>query len=286
MPSIAFITEPNPSRIDAAETAILRELEKQGATTTLLPWDAPASVLKKHDLLVAKTAYNYYRYISEFRDFLERVENTGLTMQNPPETILWNLEKTYLQELESKGFSPAPTMWIPRGKAPNLAKEMRTRGWEKVVLKPTISAGSFNTWVTTPDDVLDIADDFEEALKTQSYMMQRFLPEAISVGEWSLVFINGDISHTILKTPKKGDFRVQKQYGGNYRKLEAPDFVRNIAKKIITSLPTVPLYGRVDGIVSRDQFFLMELELIEPDLYFNICPEALPRFADALLAAA
>jgi glutathione synthase/RimK-type ligase-like ATP-grasp enzyme len=280
--AIAFITEPKPTRLDSAEDQVIEALKQMGHQASYLPWDAPLSRLKEHDLLVVKTAYNYYRALSEFTAFLDRAQGAGLAMVNSPELVRWNMEKTYLKELEAKGFSPPPTMWLPAQSTLDLKSEMEKRGWEKVVLKPTISAGSYQTWVTTPGDIIDVEDDFRAANRAQAYMMQRYMAETVSEGEWSLVFLEGALSHTVLKTPKAGDFRVQKQYGGQYQKKNPPAAAKALAEKLIARLPEVPLYGRVDGVMSGGQFYLMELELIEPDLYLAHCPEVLPRYAAAL----
>ena len=44
------------------------------------------------------------------------------------------------------------------------------------------------------------------------------------------------------------------------------------------------LYARVDGCIVDGRFVLMELEMLEPDLFFNLAPEAAPRFANSLEA--
>jgi hypothetical protein len=44
-------------------------------------------------------------------------------------------------------------------------------------------------------------------------------------------------------------------------------------------------YARVDGYLHNDRLVLMELELIEPQLYLDLEPEAPSRFAGAIAAA-
>jgi hypothetical protein len=42
-------------------------------------------------------------------------------------------------------------------------------------------------------------------------------------------------------------------------------------------------YARVDGIVINNELHLMEVECIEPDLYFNLSEGSLERFVNAIV---
>jgi len=44
------------------------------------------------------------------------------------------------------------------------------------------------------------------------------------------------------------------------------------------------LYARVDLVRCKGEWALMELELIEPSLYFNLSPSSPQKFVDAFLA--
>ena len=52
-------------------------------------------------------------------------------------------------------------------------------------------------------------------------------------------------------------------------RITAPADLIAQAAKALSSLPEVPLYARVDGIARDGAFVLMELELIEPNLFFE-----------------
>ena len=96
-------------------------------------------------------------------------------------------------------------------------------------------------------------------------------------------FFSNSYKYSILKVPQKGDYRVQIEYGGKYYSEHAPDFVFESAKIIADFYMDNCLYLRVDGVVSNNIFYVMEVEMIEPDLYMNIVPEAKEPFVDAIV---
>ncbi len=113
-------------------------------------------------------------------------------------------------------------------------------------------------------------------------MIQPFVTEVQTRGEWSFVFFAKQYSHAVLKRAKAGDFRVQKDFGG-YLGDESPSpALIAAAERVIQKMNTPLLYARVDGVEVADNFLLMELELIEPELYFRPCAPAAQRFADAI----
>jgi hypothetical protein len=125
----------------------------------------------------------------------------------------------------------------------------------------------------------------DELLRGPGALVQKFMPEIVTVGEWSLVFFSGRYSHAVIKTPKSGDFRVQHDFGGEERAAEPPTRVLEDAVRVIEEIGSTPLYSRVDGVESGGRLHLMELELIEPALFLKSSPLAAGRFADAIASA-
>ena len=101
-------------------------------------------------------------------------------------------------------------------------------------------------------------------------MVQQFVPEILEQGEWSLVFLCGEFSHAVVKSPAAGDFRVQWQFGGTSRAAEPGGQIIEAAKRIVDLLAEQPLYARIDGTQDESGFVLMEVELIEPVLFLGL----------------
>jgi hypothetical protein len=115
-------------------------------------------------------------------------------------------------------------------------------------------------------------------------MMQPFERGIVQEGEFSLIYFNGQLSHSILKVPKGGDFRVQEEHGSDVRAIQADAALLAAGDTVIRAIGKPLLYGRVDLVRSGSQFRVMEVELIEPALYLRTDPGAPDRFADAVVS--
>ena len=201
-------------------------------------------------------------------------------MLNPPEVVAWNAKKTYLAELEKRGVDIVPTEFVLRGAArtARVADILGERGWDEVVIKPVVSAGSFRTERFSSATV-PAAQAFLDALVAdRDAMVQRWMPSVETYGERSLVWIDGAVTHAIRKTPRfaGGDERVSDE-------VAIADDERAFAERALAPFASELLYARVDMVRDGEGTLrIMELELIEPSLFFAQSKPALDRFVSAL----
>jgi glutathione synthase/RimK-type ligase-like ATP-grasp enzyme len=212
-------------------------------------------------------------------DWLGLLDGAGVPVFNDSELVRWNSDKRYLLELRERGVAIVPSQ-VAAGAA--LRQVITGLAGEQVVIKPTVGASAHHSVRGTAGD-----DDLDRALAELpdgAYLVQPFQPEVVSEGEWSLMFIEGEFSHAVLKRPAPDDYRVQDDFGGRTEVIEAPDFVVEEAAAALAALKTrmPPLYARVDGIVVGGRFLLMELELIEPYMFLPQYPAAVDRLAQAV----
>ena len=127
-------------------------------------------------------------------------------------------------------------------------------------------------------------NEVESYFANRPFLAQPFITHVVDEGEFSLCYFDGRHSHTLLKTPKKNDFRVQEEHGGFIRAVEPETALLEAGRKVMNSLEATPLYARADFVRAADKesFWLMELELVEPSLYLRVDPEAPARFARSL----
>jgi glutathione synthase/RimK-type ligase-like ATP-grasp enzyme len=155
--------------------------------------------------------------------------------------------------------------------------------WEKIVIKPAFSAGSYLTKLIDQSELESIQEAFKEHFETKDFLLQEFRPEIKKLGEISFIFFNGKFSHAVNKKPVENDFRVQIQYGGKYTLVQPNADLLRQAELVVSKIPEKLLYARVDGIVIKNKLHLMEIELIEPDLYFDIAIGSREKFVEAFL---
>lgn len=245
-------------------------------------WDDASIDWTTFDYLLFRNTWDYYQKETAFNDWLQKMESLGIKTLNPLAVIQQNKHKFYLKELENKGVLILPTIFLEKNSKKKLEDTLPTN-WKKIVIKPAFSAGSYLTKLVDRSEIASIQKEFEEHFETKDFLLQEFRQEIKELGETSFIFFNGVFSHAINKKPVDGDFRVQIQYGGKYTLLEPNIELINQAKYVLEQIPEKLLYARIDGIVKDNQLHLMEIELIEPDLYFDIAIGSIERFVDAFL---
>jgi glutathione synthase/RimK-type ligase-like ATP-grasp enzyme len=249
---------------------LVQELERKGYSISTLPWNIDTD-WSKFDCAIIRTTWDYVNRPQEFLQKLEKISQETRLL-NSLSTIKWNIHKSYLSEFEAKGITIVPTLFFK-----NTDPFMIPTSWEcdKIVIKPAISAGSFNTMVFTKEELK--SEDFRSKLMAGDWMCQPYLPQ-ISEGEISLIYFNKKFSHGLIKTPKSNEFRVQEEFGGEVRAINPDPELLKAGEKIINAVSDELLYARVDFIPHKNQYALMELELIEPSLYFRTHPSSALNF--------
>ena len=284
MPSCAFLTIADLGDFvsdDELAAALLRE---RGWRVDFWPWDQAAD-WSLYDLVVIRTTWDYHERPQQFLTVLAAIEDSGTPLVNPLSLVRWNLDKHYLGDLQSQGVPIVPTRYARRLAArEELEAHFQCFNTDELILKPPVNVNAFHTYRVPRADLAVLLPDLAAEFGERPYMAQPFMPAILSEGEFSLVYINGQFSHAILKTPAAGDFRVQEEHGGLITAVAAEQGLRSAGRRALDALPAAPLYARVDLVRSDNAFLVMELELIEPSLYLRMHPAAPRRFANALAA--
>ena len=197
--------------------------------------------------------------------------------------VRWNLRKTYLGDLRDHGVPIVPTVFVAPGQPWSLESTLVERRWGEAVVKPTVSLSAHRTYRCNSENAGEVQALVERG-SDHGYMVQPYVDEIADGGEWSLVYFLGQYSHTCRKRPAPGDFRVQREHGGSRAIAEPPPEVRVAAERVVEVCAATCLYARIDGVLSGDTWQVMEVELIDPELYLDT-GETVERFADAIEAA-
>ncbi|MCK6512018.1 hypothetical protein L6R29_18915 [Myxococcota bacterium] len=278
----AFWSAESPL-VTADDMHLVRALRGRGVEVQPLVWrrDDPLGV--DCDACLVRTPWDYQEDAAGFLGWLEALSGTGMRVAHDPALLRWNIEKTYLAELGRRGARVIPTVYMDVDDPRSLVEVASEAGWSEVVLKPVIAAGGLDTYRLGVAEMEAFAPRYRALLAEKAMMLQPFLPEVLSKGEWSLIFFGGEYSHSVRKIPKGGEFRVQDKHGGRACAEEVDREVRDVAEKILDSVGQTLLYARVDGIVQEDGFTLIELEIFEPELFFRMDAGAADRFAEVLM---
>lgn len=271
--------QPEPTADDQILAAALAPL---GIAVDSVPWTAidPYAVVDAPPIVIRST-WDYHRLPTMFRVWLQALKESSRIVWNDPAIALGNIDKIYLQQLESTGIAIPKTRWIDRPDVDSIRDAMQTEGWSTAVLKPRIAATAYGTFLVTPDTDLGAVD--LAPARASGALLQEFIPEIATDGETSLVYCDGVFSHAVIKHAKNGDFRVQKDFGGSVTLTSPSPALLDFGNRVVKTIPQPCLYARVDLVLAARGPLLMELELVEPELYFSAAPDAAATFAMAIL---
>ena len=234
-----------------------------------------ADDLDAFDLVLPLLVWGYPFAPEQWAQAVERWEREGVRLRNPASVLRWNSDKAYLGRLAEGGAPVVPTLFAERLSEAVMERARERFATDRLVAKPRISSTAWQTIRWSPGVSL-------EGGPTGPAMIQPYLPAIEESGEVSLIFFAGRFSHAISKHPQPGDFRVQPEFDGIIARYDpAPDELA-AARRVLEAVEEELLYARVDlvrGLSGAPE--LIELELIEPDLYLGYEAAAGARFAEA-----
>jgi glutathione synthase/RimK-type ligase-like ATP-grasp enzyme len=243
-------------------------------------WSEPVDP-HEFDLVLPLVAWGYHHHFGRWMEVLDEFERAAAPVRNPIPVLRWNSDKAYLAELWQRGIATVPTEVVDHLDEAALERVRSHFGCSDIVVKPPISASAYRTFRLRGGDPLP------ESVRGLKMMAQPWLETIVETGEWSLIFFDGQLSHTVSKVPVPGEFRVQPEYGGIIELCDAPSGAEELALAALAAAPASTLYARVDVVVGNDGTLqIMELELVEPAFFLAQAPEAAPNLARAVVSVA
>lgn len=283
---IAFLTSSQLAGLYEDDLLAARELEAQGHQVRPVVWtDTAPSELDAFDVVVMRTPWDWFHRRQEFRRYLHALRTTRARVVNAPQLMLDFADKTYLPRLAAHGVDVVPSELLRADELHRVPTLLTTRGWERAVLKPAFTANAVGAHLFSAGDATRVLDAVRAVAPPpdEPFLLQPFVP-SIAQGELSFVFFGGRFSHGVKKLPRAGDWRVQHDYGGVSAPFTPSAQEVSEATQLLAQSAPGSVYARVDAVEWKGRLHLMELEVVEPELFFRHEPAASARFAAALLS--
>ena len=228
------------------------------------------------------TPWDYPEDPAQFMSLLQTIDNSQAVLVNDIRIIRWNIEKTYLRDLQQGGAAIVPTIYGEGLRRDTLADYFAAHGTDRIIIKPVVSTNATDTFRLEKNPPEEVMTRLLAAFSGRRFMVQPFIASIQNEGEYSLFYIDNTFSHAIQKTPKSDDFRVQEEHGANIERVEPEAALIAAADKALAIVKPAPLYARCDFVRAEDGTFLvMELELIEPSMYLRMKEGSAAAFAAA-----
>jgi hypothetical protein len=269
-------------------------LQTRGADASVEAWDDEGVDWRGFDLVVIRSTWDYS---GRRHEFLTWADGVGDRLHNPPPLVRWNSDKRYLRDLAGFGIPVVETSYVAPGEpAPVIERES--------VIKPTVSAGARDTGRFWPDQAQQAADLIAAiGASGRTAMVQPYLASVDTQGEIAIVFVDGEPTHALRKRAvlRPGEIApVRDDEVGAAEAMYDPDLVgadtptsaelasaAAVVAEVTRRFGAAPLYARVDQLRdSGGRPVLLELEAVEPALYFEHGPGSAHRLADAIVSRA
>jgi len=279
---VALATYESAPELAPDDRPLVPALARVGVRAEPAVWSDASLPWESFDAVVIRSCWDYHLRVAEFFSWLDRLESADIRVWNPPTIVRWNADKRYLLDLARRGVPTIPTMIALRGRPRDVEAIVHAEGWRHVVVKPAISASGYETHsLTSPFDAA-ARETIERVASVSHVLVQPFVEEIPRDGELSFTFIDGRFSHATLKRARSGEFRVQTEHGGSVESTTVDATLVEQASRVLGAVDDLPLYARVDGVVRDGDLLLMELELIEPNVFLGACDGAVDDLAAAI----
>ena len=258
---------------------LIEALNNLGLKTIKKDWNDSNFNWNSTKTAVFRSTWDYFDKFSIFQNWLSQVQNK-CALINSYEQIKWNLDKHYLQDLKNWGLPIPKSVFINKMSGTKLKDIATNMEWNHIVVKPTISGAAKNTFQLKDQEIENFQTKWIHLTNKEDFIVQEFQKNIIKSGEVAVMLFGGKFSHAVLKKAKKGDFRVQDDFGGTVETITPSKEIIDLAEKAIKKLKPTPLYCRVDVIINnQNKAVIIELELIEPELWFRFKITAADKLA-------
>lgn len=263
---------------------LLDAFAQHGARAVRVDW-AAAIDWSAFDAALIRQTWDYFDRLQDYARWVQQAA-TATKLINPDTVVRWNWDKRYLLELAQSGLPVVPTVLVTKGDTDaSLKQRMAENGWSECVIKPAVSASGYETHRIDIRQAEQRQSRWQRLLGKHDMLIQPFQPSIVEHGEVSLIVIDQQVTHAVRKVARPGEFRVQSDHGGRIEAYQPSETELALAQRAMAGTPAACLYGRVDLVDSDQGPVVMELELIEPELFFRLHGAAADRLAKAVLAS-
>jgi len=293
MPLVYFVSGTAYKATDNETIYLINALKERGITSSRESWDDSQTDWSKPDLCIHRNS-PYIKEPIKFLEWAKKLEKSK-PVWNPYKVTAWNHHKGYIIDLKEAGVPVPPTIMIKQDSEQPLQHYIEDIDWEEIILKPTITGGSLGLQRFKKAS-LDAETHFQTINKTgitqtipaigefnlppSDTLVQEYQPEIVKAGEVSLIYFGGEYSHSVIKRVKTGDFRAHPVWGASVEPYKASSEEIDVADAALKVADDFIHFARVDLLNTRNGPVIIELELIEPWLFFDSFPDTVSTYAD------
>jgi glutathione synthase/RimK-type ligase-like ATP-grasp enzyme len=262
------------------DQVLIHAMRAAGIDPVSVIWDEPQR-WNDFDVVILRSIWDYHLKYPRFLAWLDELDRAGVPVHNCTQLVRWNADKKYMLELEQKGVRITPSRLCTAADQISLADVAASTRWRSLVIKPTVASTGYETWLCDAPVSDEAERQFAEQKQRMNVLVQEYAP-GVQHGEVSLVFLNGRYSHAVLKRAAGTEFRVHIEHGGTVESVYPTSAHIEWAESVVAASPYPWTYARVDMVTDASGPLLMELELLDPELFFKYQPHSTQQMITAL----
>ncbi len=271
---VAILSCSNWKNKVSDDLLIMNKLLHNGINASIVAWDCEE--VSNYDLVIVRTIWGYEKNLEAFEEFLSKLESLNVKVLNNISVMKNNYYKDVQCKLLDKYEVPhINTYFVDKGTEDieSVVKNIKANIFNDLVIKPCISASGGNTYLISDDksksnviDINKLNENYKDVISKSSLMVQPFINE-IKDGEISIIVIGNTITHGVIRYPKPFNLKNGVTWFDNGKVNEK---MKLLVDKVnmITEYHDV-LYKRIDMVKIGDDYSIMEIELVEPDLFIR-----------------
>lgn len=276
---IGILTSQQLSQLNSDDKKLIDAFKSRQVEVEPVVWDSNPN-WESFDAVVIRTPWDYARRWNEFEKVAETISKSTHLIHSW-DLVKWNADKTYLQKIGNNLIKKIPTIHFTDFSEKNFQQSFQELDSAQVVFKPHVGASGVDTFCVDDGEWDKVTN-----LEGREVLAQPFMRSIVNKGEYSLICFDHEFSHAVLKVAKNGEFRIQDQYGGTVKpylptetEIQAvQNFLNELEKEYGHHFP----YARVDIAIESSGMYLMELEVIEPELFFRFSNNGEDKFVSAI----
>lgn len=252
---------------------IKKYLLKSGFNVDIIAWE-DSNDLSKYDAIIIRSIWGYEKQIIKFEEFLNKIPSSTKLI-NSRNIVNANYHKDIqLHLLDKYNIPHIPTSIIDIN-CNNIEKQIKLLGYQNdFVIKPSISASGGHTYLISNNSSRHNVIKYNQIntiynnINIQTKLLiQPFYPQ-IDDGELSIVYINNMPVYALKRYPKVLNSTSKVEY----LPIEDVDKKAILLGNKISKIKEYKdnLYFRVDMLKINNDYLIMEVELVEPDLFIRL----------------
>lgn len=260
-------------------------LNKQNCKVDIISWEDKTIDYSKYDLIIIRSIWGFQENKTKFENWLNMLETQKIKVLNPINVIKNNYDKEIQFNILNKyNIETIKTFFLPINKnIKSRILDLKTNNDLEnnlIVLKPTISEGSKDVYLVGDNryefnNIIDINEVYNKYKNNKSKLMVQPFMKEIFDGEYSICCINNKITHGIIKY--KNAFTKT-----NMIKYIPADKIDHKIIEIVNNILNIKeykdnLFLRIDFVKQKKKFLVMEVELLDPNLFLEFIADRKKR---------